>query len=46
MLESGTHIRIRQELMGNADVKTTETFTHVMKKDINALQNPLDRMYS
>ncbi len=46
MLESGTNIRILQELMGHADVKTTEIYTHVMKKDINALQNPLDRMYS
>ncbi len=46
MLENGTNIRILQELMGHADVKTTEIYTHVMKKDINALQNPLDRMYS
>ncbi|MCP4340018.1 MAG: integron integrase [Desulfobulbaceae bacterium] len=46
MLENGTNIRILQELMGHADVKTTEIYTHVMKKDINALQNPLDRMFS
>ncbi len=46
MLENGTNIRILQELMGHADVKTTEIYTHVMKKDINALLNPLDRMYS
>jgi len=46
MLENGTNIRVLQELMGHADVKTTEIYTHVMKKDINALQNPLDRMYS
>ncbi len=45
MLENGTNIRILQELMGHADVKTTEIYTHVMKKDIHALLNPLDRMY-
>lgn len=46
MLENGTNIRILQELMGHADVKTTEIYTHVMQKDIHALLNPLDRMYS
>ena len=45
MLENGTNIRILQELMGHADVKTTEIYTHVMKKDIHALLNPLDRLY-
>ncbi len=45
MLESGTNIRVLQELLGHADVKTTEIYTHVMRKDINALQNPLDRLY-
>jgi|GEM_PF-3249049 len=28
------NIRIVQELMGHADVKTTEIYTHVMEKDI------------
>ncbi len=46
MLESGTNIRVLQDLLGHADVKTTEIYTHVMKKDINALQNPLDRLYA
>ncbi len=45
MLENGTNIRILQELLGHADVKTTDIYTHVMKKDINNLQNPLDRLY-
>jgi site-specific recombinase XerD len=30
--------------MGHADVKTTEIYTHVMQKDIEALTSPLDRM--
>ena len=45
MLENGTNIRVLQELLGHADVKTTEIYTHVMRKDINVLQNPLDRLY-
>jgi integron integrase len=43
MLENGTNIRLLQELMGHADVKTTEIYTHVMDRDIRQLQSPLDR---
>ena len=32
MLEDGHNIRIVQELMGHADVKTTEIYTHVREK--------------
>ena len=46
MLENGINIRTLQELLGHADVKTTEIYTHVMRKDINALQDPLERLYS
>jgi site-specific recombinase XerD len=42
MLENGVNIRILQELLGHADVKTTEIYTHVMAKDIRGLQSPLD----
>lgn len=45
MLEHGTNIRVLQKLLGHADVKTTEIYTHVMRKDIDGLQNPLDRLY-
>jgi site-specific recombinase XerD len=41
MLEKGTNIRVLQELMGHADVKTTERYTHVMDKDISSLTSPL-----
>ena len=44
MLENGTNIRILQELLGHADVKTTEIYTHVMARDIRQLQSPLDRL--
>ncbi len=42
LLENGANIRIVQELMGHNDVKTTEIYTHVMKKDIDSVKSPLD----
>jgi len=44
MLEDSVNIRVVQELMGHADVKTTEIYTHVMEKDIAATVSPLDSM--
>jgi site-specific recombinase XerD len=44
MLENGTNIRMLQSLMGHADVKTTEIYTHVMQRDIDKLQSPLDNL--
>lgn len=42
LLENGVNIRVVQELMGHADVKTTEIYTHVMQKDVSAVVSPLD----
>ncbi|MFO7568873.1 MAG: integron integrase [Smithellaceae bacterium] len=44
LLESGVNIRVLQELLGHADVKTTEIYTHVMSRDIRSLQSPLDAL--
>ena len=44
MLENGVNIRVLQELLGHADVKTTEIYTHVMARDIRNLESPLDRL--
>ncbi|MFQ5637796.1 MAG: integron integrase [bacterium] len=44
LLENGVNIRIVQELMGHADVKITEIYTHVMKKDLDAVRSPLDSL--
>ena len=44
MLENGTNIRVLQELLGHADVKTTEIYTHVMARDVQALPSPLDQL--
>lgn len=42
MLEHGVNIRTLQTLMGHADVKTTEIYTHVMSRNIDTLLSPLD----
>ncbi|MBU2591135.1 MAG: integron integrase [Nitrospinota bacterium] len=44
LLEDGANIRIVQKLMGHADVKTTEIYTHVMRKDIDSVKSPLDNL--
>lgn len=44
LLENGVNIRVVQELMGHAEVKTTEIYTHVMEKDLTAVVSPLDRL--
>ncbi len=42
LLEKGVNIRVVQELMGHADVKTTEIYTHVMQKNLDEVSSPLD----
>jgi Phage integrase family len=37
MLEHGVNIRVLQELLGHAEVKTTEMYTHVMAGEIQQL---------
>jgi integron integrase len=44
MLERGCDIRTLQELLGHKDVKTTQIYTHVMRKGAGASLSPLDSM--
>ena len=44
LLEDGVNIRVVQELMHHAGVKTTEIYTHIMDKDIQAVSSPLETL--
>ncbi|HXG37195.1 MAG TPA: site-specific tyrosine recombinase/integron integrase [Bacteroidota bacterium] len=46
LLEAGVDIRYIQEILGHSNLKTTEIYTHVSKKQIAKVVNPLDRMFS
>ena len=45
LLEQGTDLRYIQELLGHSSSKTTEIYTHISKRYIEKIQNPLDELF-
>ena len=44
LLEKGTDLRFIQVILGHSSVKTTEIYTHVSTKNLQAIKSPIDEM--
>ncbi len=44
LMEKGTDLRYIQNLLGHESIKTTEIYTHITKKGLDKIENPLDDM--
>ena len=45
LLETGTDVRLIQELLGHSDIKTTLLYTHVSKRTLMSVRSPLDSLF-
>lgn len=45
LLESGTDVRLIQELLGHSDIKTTLKYTHVSQQTLQKVRSPFDDLF-
>lgn len=45
LLESGTDVRLIQELLGHSDIKTTLRYTHVSNQLLSKVKSPFDQLF-
>ncbi|NQU67035.1 MAG: tyrosine-type recombinase/integrase [Candidatus Marinimicrobia bacterium] len=43
--EQGTDLKYIQELLGHRSTKMTEIYTHVSRKEIDRIRNPVDDFF-